>query len=554
MNPHAIQTVATLAAAGLFVATSCARADDTDVATTTAPLSASGGSLRVVSSAPAAATAAQVRRPGIGDPRPPPGMTLAPPEVNTKGPTDFTLQAGVADDEGNYSTEAVLSSNAIRLVWVNNDDDPRSTTTIYRTTLDGHGVASAATPIETFGALPLGVQVHTDTTVAPDTFSCFYILGTNAAGVTAYTPRECAYMRDGLNHKPARVQLSITVGNSASHTTRDPVYVRLQSDVFMPRGNFSWLASTAFDFEARNTTYTYDLSAHNIRDLTDITEVSIGVDGSDDLCVANLRLFVDDCGNGDGCGLYRTLYYKDFVQDTGHCASAVNSLAYGVNSTVDVSFMELRSFSDWPWQVQHWDDVTPHFAGYANGGATKAVLMGLIANAMHDHGVSLNDLRPIELSVSGRANERLTVMAHVHKTCDAWVQLDLVLRPTCDCVYDPSHIPAGTYNFITSTKVVVENVSGDVEGLACSLGVFVVDLITDVVIGGPLLGMYLEELIEGRVMSAANSHSPTYSTAPPHGLQWAFTTGPAPASRTNPGFLVAPGQDCFETNPACGLP
>ncbi|TRQ78189.1 hypothetical protein, partial [Salmonella enterica] len=102
---------------------------------------------------------------------------------------------------------------------------------------------------------------------------------------------ECVYTRAVTPHPVGRVQLRIKMSSAATAAAPgDRVEVRLQSPFLpyaslpRPRGNSTWIDSTASDFTA-GFQHTYDLNLKEISDLSDITQITIATPDEDWLCI-----------------------------------------------------------------------------------------------------------------------------------------------------------------------------------------------------------------------------------------------------------------------------
>jgi hypothetical protein len=478
-----------------------------------------------------------------------------PPPENTTPPTGFFV-AGVQynpDGTTTFLPDTVRSSSTIGMQWTNNDASAGHTATVYRKVIDASGNCSPGcgsfTPVASLPGLPLGAATWIDTAAVPNAKNCYYVADTDSNGLVAASQVACAYTRDSNGFHPARVQLGLTVGPNYQHMSLDPVFVRLQDPVDIPRGNISWLAKDT-SYLVYGTTTAFDLyTFKTIQDLTDITQISIGVAGGDDLCIASMSLAIDY--DGSPTSPYRVAYYQDFTSLPGGCFTVVGSDANGYGGTqLGVSFEQLRQSPDWSYQIdqylQYKAAKVPNFDGFFDGKATRGALMGLAQNAIHAKGIQMRVDHPIELTVHGnsiRPDNILTVKAHVHKDCDAYAQVDVRLVNRCDCVN-------GT-NVVTKTEIALENPHADVEPWSlCSLGADALGDLTGLVTLGQFSFTYwLQDYLSGKVQAAiAGKTDETIPVAPPAGSQLVFRSAPSIYG----GFGVGTGQSCDTYNPACG--
>lgn len=161
-------------------------------------------------------------------------------------------------------------------------------------------------PVAEFGGLS-GWTTHTDSNLEPETLYCYRVQSENEQGVVA-TPlnnRAGGYTRAVKEIGVWRIQLRIRTADVSDAGTDDPIQVRLTSPLvtFSPNGNQRWLdygprfeSSYPFfrDDFARDRDFTYDLDQSFIRDLSDITMLTIRKDGSDAIGIAEVALLVNN--------------------------------------------------------------------------------------------------------------------------------------------------------------------------------------------------------------------------------------------------------------------
>jgi hypothetical protein len=231
-------------------------------------------------------------------------------------------------------------------------------------------------------------------------------------------------------------------------------------------------------------------------------------------------------------------------------ASGSDSNGIG-GATINVPFQALRSSPDWNYQVTSLEKGAPgagwlpaHFQGFYDANATKGFLMGLAANSLHNHDITYQDGHaPIEIyrntaipSPGGYLDERLNIKAHVHKYCDAWVQFDITLTTTCDCVNGVKQI--------VRTDVGIANAQGQVESFACQLGTELLGLITGVFTAGYYdFQDWLEDLMQRKVMNSLSGKDTNLGAAP-QGFHYSI--------KSNAGFSVGAGTQCdIDLAPSC---
>jgi hypothetical protein len=139
-----------------------------------------------------------------------------------------------------------------------------------------------------------------------DTRHCYRLVARRLT-VTKTSANACAYTKDGLGLRPLwRVQLRITTADVAGADTDDEVRIGVHGPVNGHSGGGTWLDWARDDFE-RGAVENYDLvNLAGIKDLGDIEGLEIYKPGSDDWCLANVTLLVNDAavfstGFGDPC-------------------------------------------------------------------------------------------------------------------------------------------------------------------------------------------------------------------------------------------------------------
>src|SRR5260370_39386673 len=163
---------------------------------------------------------------------------IPPVEVTSLG---FQLLSGVPDQHGYYSPNEIWSSNSVSMSWYTYDATPGTRTRIYRQVMNIDGVCTPS--CDSFAliaeydnsAIGLGQHRYRDTNAVPNARNCYHIVDYRADGTERAWGDGCAFTRDGRNHRPGRLQLAIRVGGSQSDTTEDPVFARLQHQLYLPQ-------------------------------------------------------------------------------------------------------------------------------------------------------------------------------------------------------------------------------------------------------------------------------------------------------------------------------
>jgi hypothetical protein len=139
-----------------------------------------------------------------------------------------------------------------------------------------------------------------------DTRHCYRIVARGGSR-TETSDSACAWTKDGLFLRPVwRVQVQITTGNVPNGDTDDDVRVGVHGPINGHSGGSTSVDWARDDFE-RGDTHMYDLvNLVGITDLGDIEGLEIHKPGTDDWCLQNVSLLVNDefvfsTGFGDPC-------------------------------------------------------------------------------------------------------------------------------------------------------------------------------------------------------------------------------------------------------------
>ena len=192
--------------------------------------------------------------------------------------------------------ETPTCSTSVKLWWSN--PDPTQPFSLERSVAGG-----AWTKLNPGAPWPAGSQQRDwiDTSATPWTKSCYRVSMNSLP--PAYSGTACVQVRDGRNIQISRAQIRITTDAASGSGTNGRVWVNLGDKVT------TWLDSNVDDFTP-SSARTYDLNTSNelnnflpppqsvhmmvkdIRDLSDIGSLTIGVD-NDDLCISSIALDVN---------------------------------------------------------------------------------------------------------------------------------------------------------------------------------------------------------------------------------------------------------------------
>ena len=295
------------------------------------------------------------------------------------------------------------------------------------------------TTIQTYGELPVDTYIDfQDLGATINAENCYIV--TVSDGVNSFsslsTPQRCAFTRDGRDLPVHRLQLRLRVPDVSGAGTDDDVEIRLQTPSWLvptvtnwqPRGNSSWIDSTADDFE-RGSNRTYDLMLTNVSQASDITQITISKTGDDDFCIAELELLIDG----------QQAFQRTFGDQAATCAWVTAA------NLQSISFNELRTSSVWN------NLGLPIFTGI-DGAGLRSVVQTIFAHMLHGQG----ELRNGGTTTSQRISETRVHMSvpivvydvSILGDVDSTVYFDLVITPVVE-------------NGITKAEMSVENPDAD---------------------------------------------------------------------------------------------
>lgn len=364
-----------------------------------------------------------------------------------------------------------------------------ASTKVYRISHDAAGMPLPAKLVKTVPNQPTGSQSFVDSAAtsadgsapAPDTKHCYrLVVGDASCTLTSggsgclTTPMNdmCAWGRAATPHSVGRVQLRLRVSSASSaEAVGAHIQVNLQSPYLpygplpTPRGNNTWIDSTKVDF-ASGSNITYDLNTGNIRDLSDITQITVrNVDGNR-LCINEVELLVDNT----------RAFQKSFGANGAACQGSVESdesTATNEDSeTFSISHAELRASPDWiafsPPNLVH-PDALPLVGPRTFGGLRKAEFISVLDAAFADrlrnpangHGPGAGFLDGQHTTSTRINSRRLHFRQNVLAQNDGWWDGDTTAHPEFDLVIhnDDPDVCDGFYgNGQAKSCLKVENV------------------------------------------------------------------------------------------------
>ena len=130
--------------------------------------------------------------------------------------------------------------------------------------------------------------------LARDTRYCYQVVAKRAAQIKT-SSTACAYTEDGLSLRMIwRVQVRITTGDVPQAGTSNEINVGVGGPIDGETGGGTWLDHSGDDFEP-GATHDYDLvNLSGIDDLGDIESLEIFKPGTDNWCLANVMVIVNN--------------------------------------------------------------------------------------------------------------------------------------------------------------------------------------------------------------------------------------------------------------------
>jgi hypothetical protein len=303
-----------------------------------------------------------------------------------------------------------------------------------------------------FGPLS-GWQEYEDVDLNPDTRYCYCVKVENSFGtnVTPQPQRACVYTRDGNNLPVWRAQFKIRIADIPDAGTEDDVCVRLQSPLvtYSPNGNATWLdygprlvqvyPLVWLDDFARGREFTYDLGLDWVRELSDVSMISIKKDGSDALGIAELALVI----NG------KVVFEKYFGETASTCQWIDQGDGYSPVYTIFHS--ELRAHEKWQGFIDSPIWLPPALT--ISNEHIVSLLESTIGNAIHGSKLYWDHLNGSEWVEATKANDStlhvdLDLAADVSgPNPEVDIDFDLKFKIECDNETGTATLNVTTLNF-----------------------------------------------------------------------------------------------------------
>ena len=206
------------------------------------------------------------------------------------------------------------------------------------------GGTNAWVTLGSWGPLASGTRMtFTDTAATAGSSNCYRVLAGNANGWSqwGWPDLRCVYTRDGRHIAVDRLELFVRIANTSDAGSDDPVQVRLQSPAWLvnwrPAGNATWVDTTADDDFDQGVGRWYELLGHNVKDLSDVTMITLDKPGSDAMCVAELALRINRNGPAPGLVVFRQVF--------GDAPSACRWVTEG--SPLTMTIVDLHAAPEW---------------------------------------------------------------------------------------------------------------------------------------------------------------------------------------------------------------
>ena len=297
-----------------------------------------------------------LKAPGPINPPPPPPLPTVYYPTGPAAPLGFAVDRDVSDEpDGN----CVGQPHDVCARWVNGST--ASTASLQRGPAQNGPWTQVA-----FRSTGLTKDTTTemfDLNPPVDARVCYRVVLSDNWGSTS-SPVKCVYTRDGLERSLWRARVRLRTSTLPGSSSDAGVQVRLQSPVGLdlppPTGNETWLDTPLDDFAGGSDVW-YELSTKGLGDVSDVTQLTIDLEGSDDLCLREIELEL----NG------RRAYQRDVGP------AACMPVTDGTN--LFITHDELRASPD--WQSMGFPNRPP-FVDYA---WLEAVTTSIIGDVLHDY-------------------------------------------------------------------------------------------------------------------------------------------------------------------------
>ena len=224
---------------------------------------------------------------------------------------------------------------------------------------------------------------------------------TGAIVCAAYAPRG-----PDESMKLMRVQIELIVCDLPNAGSKDPLAVTLGGAAGSARA--TWLDHPRQSLE-RGGQYRYDLSLDDVFTLADITELGVSKSGTDDLCLRELTLLVNQT----------PIFVRAF--NGGLWLNSAN------RNAVRVTRAELRTNALWQsydWSLSEWIAST--------GGSVSAFelverLQSCVATAMHDLGLTWRSGSSAPMRLRRRDDTTVAATVVLTHPVAHWIDVDVVL-------------------------------------------------------------------------------------------------------------------------------
>jgi hypothetical protein len=220
---------------------------------------------------------------GGGGPSPP-----VPPVYTPTGPAApyaFTIDRDVSAEPDGV---CVGQPHDVCARWIN--ASPASSASLQRSSTPNGPWAQVA-----FRNAPMAANTVTqlfDFNPPVDAFVCYRVVLTDSWGSTP-TPANCVFTRDGEERSVWRARVRMRTSTQSGSSSDAAVQVRLQGPIGLnlaaPTGNETWIDTPIDDFAGGSDVW-YELSTKGLGDVSDVTQLTIDVEGNDNLCLREVEL------------------------------------------------------------------------------------------------------------------------------------------------------------------------------------------------------------------------------------------------------------------------
>lgn len=250
----------------------------------------------------------------------------------------------IPSEKINFITREI---DLIQIGWLDKSAD-ETTNTVLRSTsplaVNSWQKVFETGPIESYTR-----GTFIDSNLTANTRYCYKILSKNGEGERS-SPFNCTYTRGNTGFPIGRLRIRIKIANVRDRANDSPIRVQI-GDNRDGSDAVTYLNYSHDDFE-QGSEFTYDLNLGGIKDVSDITHVSIINTGSDEILVEKIDLllnwnFRNILSNSNYSEkLDSVILYSIYFGSTRESARAIKTIGANVDA-ISIGYNELRASAEW---------------------------------------------------------------------------------------------------------------------------------------------------------------------------------------------------------------